>query len=204
MDLRRIKVYVISTGKGKYEQRLRDTLERLETRGFQNVEHVESVQDVNPTWSLTKTNLLILEKAQVPFMIVEDDIQLEDEPLLISLPPPNAVAAYLGVSIWVYEPGKHIRPTTPEDTRSYDQEWVTIRGMTSAHAILFLDQSFLVHALVHIRAQINQPHDLVLATLQSSFPMYARKHPLFYQDKHQGGQEKETRLSWVQDRFITV
>lgn len=216
MDLRQVKVYVISPGVGKYMLRLRNTLTRLRDVGFQDVEHVFSVPDESPTNSLSKTNLVIFEKEKDrtdPFIIIEDDIQVED---LMSgdiwcLPvPEDAVAVYLGVSLWVYpyeyhtlSCGKHIRFITQKETLSHDDRLVRIKGMTSTHAILFLDRSFIQTLSLCIRSYLNvrTPHDLIMATLQQHYKVYALKQPFFYQDFHEGGQQCETRLIWVEDQY---
>lgn len=216
MDLRQIKVYVISPGVGKYMSRLTSTLMRLQHAGFQDVEHVFSVFDESPTNSLSKTNLLIFEKEKYrtdPFIIIEDDIQVEDlltNDMWCLHIPEDAVAVYLGVSLWVYpyeyhtlSCGKHIRFITPEETLSYDDRLVQIKGMTSTHAILFLDRLFLQTLSLCIRSYLNvrTPHDLILATLQQHYKVYALKQPFFYQDFQKGGQQCETRLIWLQDQY---
>lgn len=216
MDLRKVKVYVISPGVGKYMARLRNTLSRLQRVGFQNIEHVFSVPDESPTNSLSKTNLVIFEKEKDgtdPFLIVEDDIQVEDmltEDMWYIPIPQDAAAVYLGVSLWVYpydyhtlSCGKHIRFITPEETVSHDDRLVRIKGMTSAHAILFIDRSFIQTVSLSIRSYLNirTPHDLILATLHQYYMVYALKQPLFYQGFQEGGQQSETRLIWFQDQY---
>lgn len=216
MDLRQVKVYVISPGTGKYKSRLLHTLTKLHQVGFQNIEHVMSVFDENPTNSLSKTNLVIFEKEKNrndPFMIIEDDIQIEegitDEMWTIQVPH-DAAAVYLGVSMWVYPHeyhtlscGKHIRFISPEETVSHNDRLVYIQGMTSTHAILFLDRLFLqiVSSCIRSYLSVRTPHDLILATLQKYYNVYALKQPFFYQALQQGGQQTETRLIWFQDRY---
>lgn len=216
MDLRQIKVYVISPGVGRFLPRLRNTLSRLHQVGFQNVEHVFSVPDENPTNSLSRTNLMIFDKEKEgtePFIIVEDDLQVEDlltDDMWCIPIPQDAVAVYLGVSLWVYpyeyhtlSCGKHIRFITPDETLPHDDRLVHIKGMTSTHAILFMDRLFIQTLSLCIRSHLNlrTPHDLIMATLQQHYRVYALKQPLFYQDFHEGGQQSETRLIWLEDQY---
>jgi len=220
MDLRKVKVYVISPGIGKYEKRLHTTLERLQQAGFQHVEHVPSVPDPSHTNSLSRTNLLIFEKEQdqtEPFIIIEDDIKIEDfivdnDKWFLHVPP-DAVAVYLGVSLWVYPYeyhtlgcGKHIRLITKNDATSYDDRLVRIKGMTSAHAVLYADRKFLQTLSLCIQSYLKlfTAHDLVIAALQQYFPMYALKNPLFYQDVTEGGQQLMTRLVWKEEEFFLL
>lgn len=214
MDLREIRVYVLSPGIGKYKARLKTTMERLQSAGFHNVEHVESVSDENPTNSLSRTNLLVFEKEKNktgPFLIVEDDIQIEDNANFILHPPPDAVAVYLGVSMWVYpyeyhtlSCGKNIRTIQKQDTLSYNDDLVRVYGMTSAHAILYMDRTFTDTLALCIQSHLilRTAHDLVLATLQKYYNMYSLKKPIFYQDINEGGQQVATRLSWINNQYF--
>ena len=216
MDLRQVKVYVISPGVGKYKERLQNTLTKLRHVGFQDIEHVSSVPDDNVTNSLSRTNLVIFEKEKdktEPFLIIEDDIQIEDcieDSLWCLTVPPDAVAVYLGVSLWVYpyeyhtlSCGKHIRFITPLEAVPYDDRFVQIQGMTSTHAILFLDRAFLKTLSLCIQSYltVRTPHDLIMATLQKYFKVYALKQPFFYQDFQDGGQQIETRLFWSNGQY---
>lgn len=220
MDLRRIKTYVISPGVGKYEARLRNTMSKLKKVGFEDIEHVASVPDESVTNSLSLTNVLIFEKEKgntYPFIIIEDDVEVEDtvadETWTISIPE-DAVAVYLGVSLWNYpfeyhtlSCGKNIRLTTEKDFRSHDDRLVRIGGMTSTHAILFVDRdrSFTQTLSLSIRSylRVRTPHDLIMATLQKIYPVYAFKLPFFYQAASEGGQQAETRLIWFKDRYYS-
>jgi hypothetical protein len=216
MDLRQVKVYVISPGVGKYETRLNHTFDKLNRSGFKKIEHVPSVPDESATDSLSRTNVLIFEKEKDgtdPFIIIEDDVQIEDiitdEMWTINVPT-DAVAVYLGASKWVYPHeyhtlscGKNIRPTTKGDHISYDDRLVRLGGMTSTHAILFIDRSFTQTLSLCIRSYLkaHTPHDLIIAAAQQYFPVYALKQIFFYQDSNEGGQELETRLVWAHDQY---
>lgn len=215
MDLRKLQVYVISVGEGKYQQRLDKTLQRLRSHGFENIHHVPSVPDPNPTNSLSRTNQLIFEKEKnktEPFLVVEDDIQFSNENLqyIVSIPP-NASALYIGVSGWVYpydyesltQNRQHIRSLMETDLMEYNETWVEIKGMTSAHAILYMDRDLTTSLTEKIQDHLplQTPHDLILATLQHNFKMYALKTPMVYQDASQGGQEDVTRLVWKNHQY---
>lgn len=218
MDLRKMKVYIISVGVGKYKKRLQNTIQRLTEHGFENMEHVPSIPDPNPTNSLSLTNLYIFEKEQDktdPFLVVEDDIQLvveetSNNKFVITIPP-NTSAIYLGVSSWVYpydygsltHNRQHIRSLMEDDVCLYNDNLVEIKGMTSAHAILYIDRTFLkiMSASIREHLSLQTPHDLILATYQQHFKIYALKNPLFYQDGTEGGQEDVTRLVWKNNQY---
>lgn len=210
-----MKVYVISPATGHYYDRLQTVLERLKIHGFQDVECVPSVSDTNHTNSLSRTNLKIFEKElheTRPFLILEDDVQIEH--LIPSLPIPNdACALYLGVSMWIYpyslsslsslQRGQ-IRIVLEQDTVSYDDHWTRILGMTGGHAIVYRCRQFIqtLMSCIQQHLALDTPHDLILATLHSQFPVYALKYPFFYQDKMLGGQQEETRWVWNKGQFM--
>ena len=215
VDLRKIKVYVISPGEGKYESRLRNAMTLLKNAGFEDIEHVKSVPDPNLANSLAKTNLVIFEKEKHrtdPFMIIEDDIAIEntvihDDMWVLSIPE-DATAVYLGACQWIYpyayhtlQTGRDIRIVRKGDHVSYDDRLIQIKGMTSTHAILFIDRLFLqiLTWCVQSHCHLQTAHDLILATLQQIYPVYAMKQPFFYQDEKQGGQQLETRLVWINE-----
>lgn len=219
LDIRKVKTYVISPGEGKYESRLKTALERLKNAGFVNVEHMKCVPDPNNTNSLSKTNAFIFEKEKhnrTPFIILEDDIQIDnihsENDWLINIPK-NASAIYLGCCIWVYPHkyhtlslGLNIRLPIPHDHKSYNEDLVHIKGMTSAHAILFLNRDNLTEiATTCIKSHLGlvTAHDLILATLQQHYNIYALKKPIFYQDGTQGGQEDVTRVKWGPNFYIS-
>lgn len=216
MDIRKIKVYIISVGTGKYEQRLVNTIQRLTQHGFENIEHVTSIPDPDPTNSLSLTNLYIFEREQEkqePFLVVEDDIQFFQEEIhyYITTIPPHASAIYIGVSNWVYpydynsltQNRQHIRSIMEKDMMEYDDSLVEIKGMTSAHAILYMDRVFTrnISQAIQNHLPLHTPHDLILATLQQDFKIYALKNPIVYQDGLQGGQEDVTKLVWKNNQY---
>lgn len=211
MNFTQMKVYVISPATGHYYDRLQTVLERLKTHGFQDVEYVPSVPDVNRTNSLSRTNLRIFEKelqGTRPFLILEDDVQVEH--LTPSLPiPEDACALYLGVSMWIYPSSyaslsgqrAHIQMVLPQDTVSVDDHWARIVGMTGGHAIVYRCRQFVqtLMSCIQEHLALDTPHDLILATLHSQFPVYALKKPFFYQDETLGGQQKETKWIWHEE-----
>lgn len=214
MDLRTVKTYLISPATGKYVHRSQEVMRRLHGHGFHNVELIVSVADPSPTNSLSLTNLLIFEKELGkcrPFLIVEDDIQFAHTDYYVDIPQ-DAVAIHLGVSMWIYgygyntmNTGKHIRSITNNDIHPCPNNYklVCIKGMTSGHAVLYLDHGYVAVLRLCIQANITTmtPHDIVLASLQHCFQNYALKNSLFYQDASLGGQERETRLVWHDDQY---
>jgi hypothetical protein len=205
IDVKKTKVYLISPATGKYTERLMTVFRRLITAGFSNIVFQRAIQDPSGTNSLTRTNLEIFRKevnSNEPFIIMEDDCALWNDYDTIDIPD-NADALYLGVSLWIYphpydtlNKGYHIRENTPADIQSVDDQLTKINGMTSTHAILFLNRLYIINFIQRMERLLanTTPHDLVFATMQPSSRVYALKKPMFYQDASIGGQEDVTRL----------
>lgn len=202
-------VYIISPGTDKYRHRLHKSFERLVDYGFHKIIYVKSIPDESVTKSLSLTFLSIIQSAVPPYIIVEDDICLGQKKDVFEVPD-DAVALYLGVSIWVYphtfdhirQDGFHIRPCTRDDFRDVNEELVQILGVLSTHAILFLEKNFIRFLSQKMLQGLERPHDLYIAVAQREYAVYAYKTPVFFQDKQLGGQEDVTNLIWKDDRFI--
>ncbi len=213
LDLRKLPVFLISPGTGKYEQRVSIVMHRLVSLGFQDIRQYKSVIDTNSTDSLTHTNIEILTNNihSTPFIILEDDCGFTDVPLEIELPD-DTDALYLGISKWVYPysfdtlgRGYHIRENQPydfSDIESYPNI-VKLTGTTSTHGILFLSQHYATQFIQQMNKVLanHTPHDLVFATMQKYFNVFALKTPLVYQDVSLGGQEAVTRLVYTSRGF---
>jgi len=229
--LKDVKVYVVSPGAGKYLARLLSVFERLVTAGFGRVEFFKSLPSLSDgaakeigvsshtgTDSLARTIMAILTRELVggirrPFIIVEDDVGIMTDADSVDVPD-DADALYLGVSKWIYPHkyetlgrGFHIQENGPEFVKECGSDSVTrILGMTGGHAIMFINPEYVRQfiAAMTTRLPYSTPHDLVYATLQPKFNVYALKNPMFYQDAALGGQEAVTRLRYNGERYVAA
>ncbi len=213
LDNKDIKVYIISPGAGKYRERVQIVFQRLLDVGYSNIEFVRSIPAESGTNSLTLTNITIFEKelkGDKPFLVIEDDCQVYHMHSKLHIPD-DADVVYLGVSDWVYPhsyetlgKGYHIRPNGPGDSTDCTETMTRIRGFTGGHAILFLNREYIRQFCTRMRPLLPQTiaHDLVFATMHSSFNVYALKKPMYYQDASLGGQETVTKLCYNGERYI--
>jgi len=209
IDIKKIKVYLISPAVDKYRERVSTVFNRLLDAGFQNVEFVKSMQSINNVSSLTNTCINIFKNElnnSEPFIIIEDDCILYHNYDTIELPD-NFDALYLGVSRWVYPYSVEtipipVRPpiehNSPKNIKSYDDNLTKINGMCGTHAIMYHSRNYLKKFLdvMNWGASIsnNLNHDLIFAVIHSQFEVFALKKPMFYQDNNLGGQEDATKL----------
>jgi hypothetical protein len=215
LDLKRIKVYLVSPGSGKYRPRLHTVFERLVDAGYTNIEFFRSIPADNGTNSLTKTNIEIFKKElnnDEPFMIIEDDCQDYFKHDNITIPD-DADALYLGVANWVYPhsyetlgKGFHIREHNETDHIDIDNTVTRIRGMTSTHAVIYFNREYMSRFINSAQSFLDRGMcislDLVFATLQHSHKVYALKRPIYYQDSTLGGQESFTRIVYNGNKYI--
>lgn len=215
INIKTTKVYIVSPGTGKYESRVQTVFQRLVKQGYTNIEFFRSIPDSTGTNSLTRTVLEIFKKelrsCDQPFIIVEDDCQILTDHQEVECPD-NADTVYLGVSQWIYPHsydtlgrGFHIRPHTAADCPDVHPMVTKILGMTSGHAILFINREYM-RKFIQLAEPLltkNMPHDLVFATMQPSSNVYALKKPMYYQDSSLGGQEDVTKLVYNGTKYVT-
>lgn len=208
LDIKQVKVYVISPGVGKYKERLHMVFGRLVDEGFSHIEFVRSLPGGNQTSSLTNTVLHIFEEEMRnthPFIIVEDDCAIFHTHDQIHVPDDMDVC-YLGVSLWSYPytvetlslshrpPIVHISRYT---VSPINDQIVQLKGMTGTHAILYHSRSFMREFINHMKElHYSVPHDLVFSSMHMSFQVYALRNPMFYQDGELGGQETVTKIQY--------
>jgi hypothetical protein len=211
LDIKSLKVYIISPGENKYRQRVLTVFDRLLDEGFRNITFFKSVAGPNNTASLTNTVLEIFKqelKNDKPFMILEDDCAFFTKYNTIEVPD-NWDALYAGVSLWSYPHSMetlysrnrpHIYPNSKSEVQSYSDTLTRIRAMTSAHAIIYNSREYMrtfIQKMGEISKNIDDfPHDLLFSVMAATFNVYGLKQPMFYQDSSLGGQEDVTKLTF--------
>jgi hypothetical protein len=212
LDIKSIRVYIISPCEGKYKERSAEVLKRVQALGFKNAEIFKSIPDENNTNSLTKTVIQIFNNEMnesEPFIILEDDCAVFYDKNAIEIYEKTDIV-YLGVASWIYPhdystlgKGFHIRPNQPSDIIDYSECLTKINGMTGGHAIMFINRQFMRDFIVKMEPllNVNMAHDLVFATMHKYYNVFALKEPMFYQDSTLGGQEGVTKLIYRDGRY---
>jgi hypothetical protein len=219
LNLRDIKVYIISPGTGKYQERLHTVFNRIVNAGFNRIEFFRSVQCEHIYDSLSLTYIEIFKKElhnSEPFIILEDDCQLWNNYNTIDIPDDYSLL-YLGVSKWAYP--HHVlsvyfenRPDIVENSyytvKSINDTLVKVNSMNSSHAIMYKCRNFMKMFIDiyenKIRPFTGIPNDLfysaLIFTFRNDLNAYALKQPMFYQDGTIGGQEEVTKICY--DGFL--
>jgi hypothetical protein len=87
----------------------------------------------------------------------------------------------------------------------WDDNFFRIRDMYGAHAILYMNRTYMVETLkiCILAISMNKPHDIYLPKLQKKYLVLGQKHPWFYQLSKIGGQETGTNVNFSGVRKIT-
>jgi len=180
LNLRTIPVYYINLDEA-VEKKLRT--ERLLSRmGFENVTRIPAIKNESGRIvGCARSHHEILSNFQCPFIILEDDCDLNiDFDGFIEVPD-NSDAVYLGISHW----GRYLNHSGPYvHTKSTDTDCVRVYNMLATHAILYLTDEYarMCSRIAHHHGyEINNHVDIGFAENQKYFNVYALDNPLFRQ-----------------------
>ena len=168
-----------------------------------------------------------------PFLVVEDDITCgnfgENGKSFASLlcqgdnkETPDAI--YLGLSYWgnmKMGRKKLLADCMEKDEKvilinnkvfmkkgargeDWDDNFFRIRDMYGAHAILYINRTYMMETLkiCILAISMNKPHDIYLHKLQKKYLVLGQKNPWFYQLGKIGGQETGTNINFSGVRKI--
>jgi hypothetical protein len=166
----------------------------LRRAGFKNIKKSPGVPDRHKASGVAKAHMAALELAlsecKGPFIILEDDVQIEGLPRDTTVPS-DADALYLGLSMWGLKNGKgHIGISGEKQNGGIYRMY----NMLAAHAILYVNNDyarFILESIpIFLKMRTNQ--DKMRAETMKYWNVYACKIPVFYQS---GKYEKYTRFT---------
>ena len=175
----------------------------LRRAGFKNIKKSPGVPDRHKASGVAKAHMAALELAlsecKGPFIILEDDVQIEGLPRDTTVPS-DADALYLGLSMWGLKNGKgHIGISGEKRNGGIYR----IYNMLAAHAILYVSHDyarFILNSIpVFLNMRTNQ--DKMRAETMKYWNVYASKTPVFYQS---GKYERYTRFSLTEQNMVPL
>jgi hypothetical protein len=190
MDITKFPVYYI----GGLDKNHRPLEMMLRHAGFKNIKKSPGVPDRHKASGVAKAHMaaieLALSECKGPFIILEDDVQIESMPAHITIPK-DADAIYLGLSTWGLKNGKgHIGISGEKQNGGIYRMY----NMLAAHAILYVNNDyarFILESIpIFLKMRTNQ--DKMRAETMKYWNVYACKIPVFYQS---GKYEKYTRFT---------
>ena len=126
----------------------------------------------------------LLENAEAPILVLEDDVVPTSYWRTEFDVPDEADAIYLGVSLWGYVPPnmQHSYPYVVQ-AEQYSSDWKRIYNMCSTHAILYLNEDFIVRVRKVLKdCMDNGWHfDMGMSSIQKDYVVLAPNEPLVYQ-----------------------
>lgn len=180
LNLIDIPVYYINLDDQDEKRKRTETM--LKRIGFKFVERFSAIKhESGRIIGCARSHYEILNKAQVPFIILEDDCSLNKEvPESIELSD-NADALYLGISHW----GRYLNHSGPYVHYSeVDDDIVRVHNMLATHAILYLSQEYAnmcKRVSYHFGYEVENHLDIGFAEVHRFFNVYSFDEPLFRQ-----------------------
>jgi GR25 family glycosyltransferase involved in LPS biosynthesis len=180
LNLIDIPVYYINLDEQDEKRERTETM--LKRIGFKFVERFSAIKhDAGRIIGCARSHYEILNKAEVPFIILEDDCSLNKEfPESIELLD-NADALYLGISHW----GRYLNHSGPYVHYSkVNDDIVRVHNMLATHAILYLSQEYAnmcKRVSYHFGYEVENHLDIGFAEVHRFFNVYSFDEPLFRQ-----------------------
>lgn len=179
--------------------RLNELTLDLESHGFQDVTRSPATPHKVGYIGLIHSQITAISKMKAPFLLLEDDVKIRNFREIIFVPE-DADAIYLGTSGWAMQGNK-----TTNFLKYSKTKWAgiyKIKNMLSAHAILFVSETFrqeCLAALIQNSKNEQLPCDIVLANLQQKFKVYCYNTPIFVQEEY--GDAMSDAPSWTQQKL---
>lgn len=199
LDITKFPIYYIGMV-DKNHSRLEGALREA---GFKKIKKSPGIPDRHKASGVAKAHMAALELAlsecKGPFIILEDDVQIENLPKGITLPQ-DADALYLGLSMWGLKNGKgHVGISGEKQNGGVYRMY----NMLAAHAILYVNHDyarFILESIpIFLRMKTNQ--DKMRAETMKYWNVYAVKTPVFYQT---GKYEKYTRFTLTEQGVVPL
>jgi hypothetical protein len=179
-----LPVFYINLKNEKQKDKL--TRQLLKEAGFTNINRFDAVLGANKTEGCAKSHQKLLAEIDVdgPFIVFEDDIEINGSFNPILEIPEDSDAVYLGLSRFSLSNGKTYQDIVAEDVGGGIYR---IYNMLAAHAILYTNKDYynFISKAIQSMIDVGRNQDNARAETMKYFNVYALESPLFYQDgKH--------------------
>jgi len=180
LNLIDIPVYYVNLD-GQDEKRKR-TETMLKQIGFKFVERFSAIKhEAGRIIGCARSHYEILNKAQPPFIILEDDCSLNREFNSKIEIPDNADALYLGISHW----GRYLNHSGPYvHTTKVNEDIVRVHNLLATHAILYISKDYTnlcKRISYHFGYEVENHLDIGFAEIHRFFNVYSFDEPIFRQ-----------------------
>ncbi len=185
-------IFICPDHNQKYNNRKVHIESLLRKLNFNNIIHYKSNSDGYPK-SLNDAYLEIFSKYKPPFLLLEDDVNINVTiPNILNLPD-NTDAFYMGLSSGAGD--KFENYDIGNSTFKKESKYLKVKNMLTTHSILYISNRYVnrIYNLIKTMPQ-KYYNDIAISRIQSEYNLYTERFPYFYQDEKQGGHEKATKI----------
>ncbi len=180
LNLVDIPVYYINLDEQDEKRKRTETM--LKQIGFKFVERFSAIKhEAGRIIGCARSHYEILNKAQPPFIILEDDCSLNREFNSKIEIPDNSDALYLGISHW----GRYLNHSGPYvHTTKVNEDIVRVHNMLATHAILYISKEYAdlcKRISYHFGYEVENHLDIGFAEIHRFFNVYSFDEPIFRQ-----------------------
>ena len=180
LNLIDIPVYYINLDEQEEKRKRTETM--LKQIGFKFVKRFSAIKhEAGRIIGCARSHHEILNQAEVPFIILEDDCSLNKEVSETIELPDNTDALYLGISHW----GRYLNHSGPYvHTTKVNDEIVRVHNMLATHAILYISKEYVdlcKRISYHFGYEVENHLDIGFAEIHRFFNVYSFDEPLFRQ-----------------------
>jgi len=180
INLLEIPVYYINLD--DQDEKRKRTENLLKLLGFKYVQRISAIKhDAGRIIGCARSHYEILKKQKPPFIILEDDCELNRQFDSIIQIEDNVDALYLGISHW----GRYLNHSGPyvHFTRIND-EFIRVYNMLATHAIAYFSESYVdicKRIAFHCGYEIENHLDICFAEVHKLYNVYSFDEPIFRQ-----------------------
>lgn len=180
LNLLDIPVYYINLDEDDEKRKITETL--LKRLGFKYVYRLSAIKhELGRIVGCARSHYEILSTKKPPFIILEDDCDLNRTFESEVEVPDNADALYLGISHW----GRYLNHSGPYvHTTKISDDIVRVHNMLATHAIMYLSESYVdicKRVSYHFGYEIENHLDIGFAEIHRFYNVYSFDDPLFRQ-----------------------
>jgi len=199
LDITKVPVYYIGMPDENHSRLERE----LTDAGFKKIKKSPGVIDPLKAAGVAKAHMKALELAlsecKGPFIILEDDVAVDDFQKTMNVPK-SADAVYLGLSMWGLKDGKgQIGIAGTRDNSGLYRMF----NMLAAHAILYINHDYaqFIRDAIPVFLDMGTNQDKLRAETMKYWNVYATRNPVFYQ---RGRYEKYTKFRLSEANMIPL
>lgn len=164
------------------DQKRKHTENMLKRMGFKYVERFSAIRhEAGRIIGCARSHYEILKTQKPPFIILEDDCELNKEFVDEIELPDDADSLYLGISHW----GRYLNHSGPYvHITKVNEELVRVHNMLATHAILYFTESYVdicKRISHHFGYEVENHLDIGFAEIHKLYNVYSFDEPLFRQ-----------------------